>query len=487
MKAKWITFLAAAAAATALSACQDYQLQNQEAAIVVEPEELDFGYVTTGTTTAQTFRIKNVGDSTATIERFTWAAEVDYFSIDRDEGASFDLASGATVEVQVTFDPQVDLPADTNTIFVHHNAADDAAEVRLVFEAGVAPDLVADPNPVNFGPVNNNDTHNQQVTLTNVGSGRIDIDDVTFQGDPEFTLDAGDAIGASLASGDSTALQISVSPAGQTGAFSGEIHVESNDPDENPLIIPVTASSGVPYAYCSADPPTVLAIHESSTYLPEDEQGNQSGDATYGFNELAFYWSFISTPSGSSVVMPGTIESTRTITPDVVGTYEAQLVVCNPLEQCSDPCVTSFEAIMQEDLWVEMYWTQANDDMDLHLLNDGGSFNSNGDCYYANCVGYGPDWGQSGYSGDDPSLDLDDIPGTGPENINIVDPADGTYTVVVHDYTGSTPDYQGANNVTVNVYTFGQLEFSDTRPISGEGHQEQFCACTFPSGVCTPL
>jgi hypothetical protein len=115
----------------------------------------------------------------------------------------------------------------------------------------------------------------------------------------------------------------------------------------------------------------------------------------------------------------------------------------------------------------------------------GGAYTTSSDCFYGNCVGGGPDWGELGNWYDDPFLDLDDIPGVGPENINVEDPAPGHYTVSVHDYPGSV--FTGANDVTVRIYVDGRLEYQRTKTISGEDQYVPFADIEWPSGTIDAL
>ena len=64
-------------------------------------------------------------------------------------------------------------------------------------------------------------------------------------------------------------------------------------------------------------------------------------------------------------------------------------------------------------------------DVDLHLSHPSGMgwFDSTYDCHYFNPT---PDWGVLNQLADDPSLDIDDIDGGGPENINLNNPQDTT-------------------------------------------------------------
>ena len=220
-------------------------------------------------------------------------------------------------------------------------------------------------------------------------------------------------------------------------------------------------------------------------FTPAVFDGSGSFDAS-GNIIVSYYWELVGLPEGSSAVLP---YNSGIIIPDfyadLAGEYVGQLTVTNELGD-TDICQTTLEAIPAQSLWIEMFWQYSGDDMDLHLLAPGGTLETNSDCYYANCSWSELDWGIAGVTEDNPGLDIDDISGTGPENINIYSPqTNGVYTVYVHDYPGSV--YSGPNDVTINVYLNGSLVWSDTRPVSIENSYTPFALIDWPRQVVTTL
>ncbi len=165
---------------------------------------------------------------------------------------------------------------------------------------------------------------------------------------------------------------------------------------------------------------------------------------------VAAGWSLRSEPVGAASSPPSPADSPRaTFRPLLAGEYTLELFVRDDDGNVAT-CTTLVRAIATEGLRIEVFWNTDGTDMDTHLMRPGPDsmrWFSENDCFYANCQGGGLGWPPDG-SEDDPSLDIDDTNGFGPENINIMSPVDGTYRVAIDAF-------RGAANTTVRIYCGG--------------------------------
>jgi len=153
---------------------------------------------------------------------------------------------------------------------------------------------------------------------------------------------------------------------------------------------------------------------------------------------------------------------------DVAGTFTVRLTVQDDqgLFSTNDARVT-LNAVPSEALHVQLTWDKPTNDMDLHLIKGTGPYCSDESCYWANCKATSssfPDWdGVSGRTAGDPSLDVDDLSGYGPENINVDLPIDSTYTTAVHFFSGSQSTFS-----TVKIFVNGGLAYESSRQTSND-------------------
>jgi hypothetical protein len=170
---------------------------------------------------------------------------------------------------------------------------------------------------------------------------------------------------------------------------------------------------------------------------------------------------------------------------DLIGEYLIELQVIDPTgyrlpsEECGESQVIRVNARTEDEIHIELTWSTAGDpdetdedgtDVDLHLLHPRafGWNDDRFDCYYGNRV---PNWGAPGPSGD-PSLDIDDTNGAGPENIHLNDPEDtsmlsGPYLIGVHYYGSS---WFGPSEAQIRVFLSGELEAVYTRVLLEAEH-----------------
>ena len=404
------------------------------------------------------------------------------------------LAGGSAMQFLLHFSPLYGDPiADGLYLVVKHSlnwnceAENPSGEPLFIPIVGAGegdpvPDIYANPKIIDFGELDvGRESDPYEVMVGNAGPGLLNVAEVQLLGsNPEhFSLVPGSVASSDFATGEAGFFEVKFTPQHQ-GTWGAEIHVQSNDPDEQPKIIPMIGVGNAgelgkgPQAICAADKVTTTLVTE-----------NFDGSGSFDTDGLALTFSWVLTPpAGSGASFDNPSSPTPSIYLDLGGTYRGDLTVTNSAGQ-TDSCTQNIEAIPNENFRIEMFWANSGDDMDLHLLNTSATtadaHNAPNDCYYGNT---NPDWGVPGYSNDNPALDLDDIPGVGPENINIVEPAvspyDGWYLVFVHDYPGSV--FQGANAVTVNIYLNGALTNTYNFSMSGEDSDYYVAKIHWPTG-----
>ena len=147
-----------------------------------------------------------------------------------------------------------------------------------------------------------------------------------------------------------------------------------------------------------------------------------TGSYTSSGASLTYSWQVASRPSGSQAQIQNANQANATLLGDVSGDYQICLTVGD-----SNNCDASQDCIFltvkpQVALHIELTWDTGSSDIDLHYRAPFGNwFTSGDDVYYLSMT---PDWGGNNRgqpdnnSANDPRLDVDNIVGFGPENIN---------------------------------------------------------------------
>ena len=231
----------------------------------------------------------------------------------------------------------------------------------------------------------------------------------------------------------------------------------------------------------------VAVISGATAYVPLDT-ATFDGSGSYDTQGtiVSYAWSITARPSGSTAqpVAAGANGQSCTFFVDFAGDYKIRLTVTNQVG-LSGSTEYSFSAVPTQDLHVELAWDTNFSDLDLHLVDqtDGGQFYvAPLDCYYSNKT---PEWGDPSSSADNPTLDIDDVDGYGPENINIIHPdASHTYHIYVQYYDTHGA---GATNAEVKIYVSGVLKLDKTMPIPTSLYEWDVATIDWPSGTITEV
>lgn len=348
------------------------------------------------------------------------------------------------------------------------------------------PELVISPEECDFGRVGVGVTAFCDLTIENQGVRDLSIDSVGFSnGTPTDIFGAASVLAVPIfvAPGTGVSVRLYATPARVEASVGGMV-LTSNDPLRPEATIPLKVEGAMaPTAVAR-----VLSINGSPNNVaapqvqPLDDvilTGLDSVAAQAGGQIVAYQWEIIQKPNESSVTLttPNQVTTgfsfsngfgSSGVVPgiDVAGTFVVRLAVTDEYGATStnDARVT-LNSVPGEALHVQLTWDTPVNDIDFHLRKGpNADYCGNTGCYYANCkasMASHLEWdGVPGRSAGDPSLDVDDLVGYGPENINIDAPSDDIYTVGVHFFSGLE-----ATVATVKIFVNGALRDEYTREL----------------------
>lgn len=395
------------------------------------------------------------------------------------------LAEDEYLDIEITYDGDSD--GESATLFIETNDPSHPT-IRV---AMMTPDklcLEADRDELDFGSAERGEVVERVVNLRNCSpSARATIDDVTVSGEGFETTWSVEGPFV-LAAGDTVQVRARFS-AGGPGMYSGEMKLStSQGPREFPLEASVENRCPVAIANGSTEerPPSteLQTIPLTEVQLYGDESYDPDGDL------LRYEWSLVESPPNTSARMtPSADAANPTTFIDLAGTYVYELKVTDEygLESCESAEV-KVVAGCACDIHVQLVWDTPGDEdqtddvgtnLDLHYAQKGAAWHD--PLFDVHSENMNPDWGAEGPS-DDPSLDIDDTDGAGPENVNHAPGQAGAeyYTVGVH-YVAENG--LGDSYATVRIFIDGTLVYENRdKFLDFEGQIWTVARIHWPSG-----
>ncbi len=471
------------------------------AELSVYPTALDFGQVSAGSRETRTVKLQNLGLAKLEISEFRLNGSTDFSLL---ESAPISLLPNESTTLSVTYAPLA-LGSDQGelTIFSNDNIT---PQVSIPLYANGSAACLRVPSLLDFGKAMITDAapvdspNKRLLSLESCGSSALEIKTATLTdangvftvldlpqtsaGQPLYTLP-----GASDGVEPSQTLTVAFTPK-QEISYGAKLTLTTNDPasphevdlfgqgSSNACPVPVVRQE-----HFEVQPLDLITLDASDSYDP-------------GGQVRRYVWTVISRPQGS-VAQP--VESFDSLsrpadggpdddetTPtalffvDLAGDYVISLQVYDDLGQVScapESAEITIHAVPQKDLHIQLVWSTPDDpdetdgygtDLDLHLRhpNAGNAWGQNAgssDCYFGNP---NPDWGVLNDVSDNPTLDIDDKNGAGPENINLQSPEIGTTYDIAALYfrsestfgeTDRDPRQAHTSYATIRVFVKGDL------------------------------
>lgn len=486
--------------------------------INISPSTVTMGRVPAGGMACETLTITNIGSDVLVFESLLiggspdFHVSIDEIDVNTDEGrqrlldpdqdGNAGLSPDQSFTAEVCYLPPTEGP-DSGELVVTTNAANRPSLTVPLQANGAAPCITVNPDRLDFGPALVGASTPRPVTITSCGAEELLVTNVylTDETSPAYSLGEQYEFpirlpGATPENQPSDNVVVNFNPDSEA-AYGGQLVIESNDAATPAITVPILGRGTI-----NACPVPAVAQAEY-TVLPLDVVTLDATPSNDPDGSLVRYeWVLVESPEGTGQPHPferftnpnrpqdgGRADDPSTPTAqyfvDLAGVYVFELRVTDnlgmvaPSETCPDPVARiTIASEPDQDIHIQLTWNTPGDanqtdgdgtDVDMHLLHPRGMNWDQAplDCYYANKT---PDWGPAGPPGN-PTLDIDDTSGAGPENINVEEPEDTSvlgnpYRLGIHYYRAESfiSGTYGPSTATVRVYLGGDLDY--------EGEQE---------------
>lgn len=456
------------------------------------PDRIDFGDMAVGESGQRDIIVRNSGREVLKVREWSVSDRFEVSFPDRDAEPE-EMMPNEEVVVRVEYEALTN--RDTRgELIIGSNDPDTPEFIIRLFANARIPCLELFPSPeVDFGGVDPEESVVRNVEAVNCSTNAETTFRPFVEGDDEFSLDPQvEGSEFTLQPGESTRLSVTFRPA-ETGVYEGVLIANSNDefePVQELALLGRGNAGPCPQAVITASvegrEPSYADPNGTFAGLPLDRVRLTAERSVSDDSRIENYeWSLVGKPIDSGTRLNDLLTGQgKELWLDLAGEYVVELNVIDEegAEACA-PARMRLTATADQDIHIQLVWTTPADpnqsdnngsDVDLHLLHPLGSWNARPyDCFWRNLE---PDWGVSHHTeggvtvgtDDDPSLDIDDVNGWGPENINLNNPEAGaTYDVGVHYFHehGYSISY-----ATVRIYIGGVLfqEFRRQRLIDQE-------------------
>jgi hypothetical protein len=459
------------------------------------------------------------------------------FSIKDSLDSPLSVNPGSSVDIRVALRPDGDRNVTGNLMLVSNDGAHTPLPIPLkALEEG--PCLAIDPtSQMDFGTVAVGASRTLSLNLENCGHVTYDLTTLEFKSDQPtstvYTVTGGNPqTPITFAPGDTKTVEVVYKPITSHTA---------SDPGDT-ASISIRTSYGTRQAVrvtgrgtlsCGGQQPTAVirvlqngtAVNPATATFPPLTNVTIDGGSSTAATNWTIYkydWKLLSAPTNNTSTV-GTAKQFPFLL-ELAGDYVISLVTSakdaggNSCQ--SAPAQVTLKVVPPPGIHIELTWPQSFGDIDLHYVGPGGALyqgpsnTPQGDVYWTyskqtlsgtSVVNTGtrkaPDWGKNNQvypdsnPANDASIDVDQIWGKGPENINHPKPFDGTFQVMAHTYCNrscsvdffgnvSCGNSLGAVTAHVRIYVDGVVEFDSTQSMTQRDVWEA-ASITVSGGVAT--